>query len=242
MSSESNGERPRKPQETLERRRFLRNAIGCAALGLVSPAQRWFAPGVLGWNFARPITPDEALEELRAGNERYVSNRMTSTHQDLSALRQQTISEQHPFAAVLGCADSRVDVELLFDQSIGRLFVVRVAGNIAAPEVIASLEYAVADLGVRAVVVLGHANCGAVKAALKSEQVPGQISSLYPYLRPAVERSGGNLQQAVEANARAQAELLRTSSTVIREAIGKRSIAVTAAVYDLSSGRVAPLT
>ena len=242
MSSRSSGEVPRKPQETLERRRFLRNAIGCAALGLVAPSPRWLAPSVLGWNLARPITPHDALEELRAGNERYVSNRMTSTHQDLSALRQQTVSEQHPFAAVLGCADSRVDVELLFDQTIGRLFVVRVAGNIAAPEVIASLEYAVAGLGVAAVVVLGHANCGAVKAALKSEQVPGQISSLYPYLRPAVERGVGDLQQAVKANAQLQADLLRTSSIVIREALGKGSIAVTAAVYDLASGRVAPLT
>ncbi|HKW45967.1 MAG TPA: carbonic anhydrase [Gemmatimonadaceae bacterium] len=239
MSSQSSGEMPREPQGTLQRRRFVRNAIGCAVLGFVSPAPRWLAPSGMGAGFANPITPDEALAELRAGNERYVSNRMTSIHQDLAALRQQTVSEQHPFAAVLGCADSRVAVELLFDQSIGRLFVVRVAGNVAAPEVIASLEYAVADLGVGAVVVLGHANCGAVKAALKSEQVPGQISSLYPYLRPAVERGAGDLQQAVEANAQHQAELLRTSSIVIRDALGKRTIAVTAAVYDLSSGRVA---
>ena len=237
--STQKSDRPRGPQETVERRRFLRHAMSCAALSVVTPAPAWLARIAEGPHSARPLTPDDAIQELRAGNTRYVSNALSSTHADLVALRTRTATEQHPFAAILGCADSRVNVELLFDQSIGRLFVARVAGNIAAPEVIASLEYAVADLGVRAVVVLGHTNCGAVSAALKSEQVPGQISSLYPYLRAAVERGAGDLQRAVEANAQLQAELLRTSSTVIREALGKGTLVVTAGVYNLSSGKVA---
>jgi len=142
-------------------------------------------------------------------------------------------------AAVLACADSRVPVELLFDQSIGHIFVTRVAGNIVTPEIIASLEYAVAVLGVRALLVLGHTNCGAVKAAMKSDTVPGQISALYQHILPAVQSSGGSVGKAIEANARLQADLLRTSSTVIREATAKHTINVAAGVYDLATGRVA---
>jgi carbonic anhydrase len=224
----------------LARRRFLQTALSCAALGVVTPTPAWLVSVADGRGRVLPTRPDDALEELRAGNERYASNRLTSTQQDLAALRRETVAEQHPFAAVLACADSRVDVELLFDQPIGRLFVSRVAGNIAAPEVIASLEYAVAELGVQAVFVLGHTNCGAVKAALKSEHVPGQISSLYAYLRPGVKRGAGGVQKAVEANAQAQADLLRTSSTVIGEACGKRSLVVACGVYDLASGKVVP--
>jgi len=126
----------------------------------------------------------------------------------------------------------------VFDQSIGRLFVTRVAGNVASPEIIASLEYAVGVLGISAIVVLGHHNCGAVKAALKGESVPGQISSLYAYLRPAVEQGAGNLSTAIDANVRVQADVLR-SSTVMREALSKGTIKVIAGVYDLATGRVA---
>jgi carbonic anhydrase len=140
---------------------------------------------------------------------------------------------------VLACADSRVPVELIFDQSIGRVFVTRVAGNVVTPEIIASLEYAVAELGVSAIMVLGHSSCGAVKAAMTSEGVPGQISALYPHLRPAIDASGGSLPKAVETNAKLQADLLRTSSTVVRDAVAKGTIKVAPAMYDLGTGRVA---
>jgi carbonic anhydrase len=131
-----------------------------------------------------------------------------------------------------------VPVELIFDQTIGRIFVTRVAGNIATLEIISSLEYAVAELGVRALLVLGHSGCGAVKAAMKGQKVPGQISALYPALRPAVELGAGSVAKGVEANARAQAQLLRTSSTVVREAAQKHTLVVAAGVYDLASGKV----
>jgi len=103
-------------------------------------------------------------------------------------LKTKTVESQEPFAAVLSCADSRVPVELIFDQSIGHLFVARVAGNIATSAMIASLEYGVAVLGTKAIMVLGHANCGAVKASIEAKAVPGQISALYPYIRPAVDQ------------------------------------------------------
>lgn len=155
--------------------------------------------------------------------------------------KQRTAEKQEPFAALLGCADSRVPVELVFDQTIGQLFVVRIAGNIVTSEIIASLEYGVAALGVSAMVVLGHSQCGAVKAALKTESEPGQISALYAHLRAAVELSGGNVDKAVALNAAQQASLLRTSSTVIRQALDAGKLKVESGVYDLRTGRVAML-
>jgi carbonic anhydrase len=129
-------------------------------------------------------------------------------------------------------------VELIFDQTIGHIFVTRVAGNFVTPEIIGSLEYGVAVLGVKVLLVLGHSSCGAVKAAMKADTVPGQISTLYPPLRPAVSQSGGNVDQAIEMNAKIQAELLRTSSTVIRDAVKAGKLKVAAGVYDLATGKV----
>jgi carbonic anhydrase len=127
---------------------------------------------------------------------------------------------------------------LVFDQTIGQIFVTRVAGNIVTPEIIASLEYGVAVLGVKVLLVLGHTSCGAVKAAMKADPVPGQISSLYPHIRQAVEQSQGNVDKAIELNAKIQAELLHTSSTVVRDAVKGGSLKVEAAVYDFGSGKV----
>jgi carbonic anhydrase len=184
------------------------------------------------------MTPDAAIKELVAGNQRFASNQLTSIQHDLEVLKNRTAEKQEPFAAVLACADSRVPVELIFDQTIGEIFVTRLAGNLVTPEIIASLEYAVAVLGVEVVLVLGHANCGAVKAALKADTVPGQISALYPPLRRAVEQAGGDLATAIEINSRVQADMLRTSSTVIRDAVSAGKVKVISGVYDLASGRV----
>jgi carbonic anhydrase len=183
------------------------------------------------------LSPDTALQELLAGNQRFAANKLTSIEHDLSILKEHTLEKQEPFAAVLACADSRVPVELLFDQTIGHIFVTRIAGNFVTPEIIASLEYGVAVLGVKTLLVLGHSNCGAIKAAMKADSVPGQISSLYAPLRRAVEQSGGNFNQAIEINTKIQAELLRTSSTVIRDAVKAGKLRVDAAVYDLGTGK-----
>jgi carbonic anhydrase len=163
---------------------------------------------------------------------------MTSFQEDVTLLKQRTAEKQEPFAAVLSCADSRVPVELIFDQSIGRIFVTRLAGNIASTEAIASLEYGVAVLGTRAILVLGHGNCGAVKASIDAKAVPGQISALYRYIRPAVDQAGSDLEAAIRANARIQAALLRESSPVIAKAMKAGAVKVTAAYYDLRSGKV----
>jgi carbonic anhydrase len=219
------------------RRQILQKILSGAMVGVAAQAGIGLAFPHKGYAQSS-LSPDAALYALRAGNQRMVENQPTSIEHDLTILREHTADKQEPFAGVLACADSRVPVELVFDQTIGHLFVTRVAGNIVTPEVIASLEYGVAVLGIKALLVLGHNGCGAVKAAMKANAAPGQISVLYQHLRPGVAQSGGNIDKAIEANARIQAELLRTSSPVIREAIKSGELKVEAAVYDLATGKV----
>ena len=184
------------------------------------------------------LSPDAALQQLIDGNARFAEGRMMSFDEDLGILKAKTAEKQEPYAAVLSCADSRVPVELIFDQSIGHVFVTRVAGNIATSPMIASLEYGVAVLNTKAIMVLGHANCGAVKASIEAKAVPGQISALYPYIRPAVELAGPNLEATIKANAKMQAMLLRQSSPVLAEHIKQNQLKIVAAYYDLASGKV----
>ena len=184
------------------------------------------------------LSPEAALQQLIDGNRRFAEGRLNSFNEDLDILKSKTVDKQEPFAAVLSCADSRVPVELIFDQSIGHVFVTRVAGNIATSAIIGSLEYGVAVLGTKAIVVLGHANCGAVKASIEAKAVPGQISALYPYIRPAVDQAGSNLEAAIKANAKIQAGLLRQSSPVLADYIKKDQLKIVAGYYDLSSGNV----
>jgi carbonic anhydrase len=187
------------------------------------------------------LSPDAALARLMEGNNGFVQGKLTSFDEDLAILKEHTVAKQEPFAAVLSCADSRVPVELVFDQSIGHVFVTRVAGNVCTPEVIASLEYGATVLGVAVIMVLGHDGCGAVKAAIDGKPVPGQISALYAPLRPAIERAGPDLAAAIKANAQIQAGLLRTASPVIAALVKAAKIKVVAAYYDLASGKVAIL-
>jgi carbonic anhydrase len=187
------------------------------------------------------MSPDAAFARLVEGNERFVQGRLTSPDEDLAILKEHTVAKQEPFAAVLSCADSRVPVELIFDQTIGHVFVGRVAGNVCTSEMIASLEYGAAVLGVPIIIVLGHDGCGAVKATIDAKPVPGQISALYAPLRPAIERAGQDLTAAIKANAQIQADLLRTASPVIAALIKTGKMKVVAAYYDLASGKVTML-
>jgi carbonic anhydrase len=184
------------------------------------------------------LTPEAALQQLIDGNRRFAEGRLTSFTEDLDILKAKTVDKQEPFAAVLSCADSRVPVELIFDQSIGHVFVTRVAGNIATTPIIASLEFGVAVLGTKAILVLGHASCGAVKASIEAKAVPGQISALYAYIRPAVDQAGPDLEAATKANAKIQAGLLRQSSPVLAGHIKENQLKIVAGYYDLSSGTV----
>ncbi len=172
-------------ESAISRRKFLGTALAGTAASLAGAASMDFLsaePALAQSN----LTPDEALKALLDGNERFASGRLTSFDEDLKILRDHTVEKQEPFAAVLSCADSRVPVEIIFDQTIGHIFVTRVAGNVVTPEIIGSLEYGAAVLGTKVILVLGHASCGAVKAAIQAKAVPGQISALFPHLQPAV--------------------------------------------------------
>jgi carbonic anhydrase len=231
------GLHPKLSNEDPSRRSFFKMTMGGAVAGLVTAAGMEFAAPrrVLAQT---PLSPDAALQELLDGNRRFSSERLTSCEHDLAILKQHTVDKQEPFAAVLSCADSRVPVELLFDQTIGHIFVTRVAGNFAASEIIASLEYGAAVLGTKVIVVLGHSGCGAVKATIQAKEVPGQISALFSYIQPAVDQAGPNLEAATKENAKIQAALLRQASTVISGLIKENKLKVVAAYYDLGTGVV----
>lgn len=185
-------------------------------------------------------TPDQALARLYAGNRRFLAGNMLAPRRNIEHL-QQVAGGQRPFAAFLGCADSRVPVEIIFDQGFGDIFVVRVAGNIVSAEVVGSLEFASELLGVKVIYVLGHTACGAVTATVKGEEVPGLISSLFYHIKPALRAARGDLQRSIVENARIQAQLLAETSPVIAKRVRAGLLVVAAGVYDLASGLVTPI-
>jgi carbonic anhydrase len=229
----------------MEQVRDTRNVSRRTVLTRSVAAATATAVGLASWT-GRPrsvaaqttLSPDTALKRLMDGNTRFTTGKLTSFQEDLQLLKQKTAEKQEPFAAVLSCADSRVPVEIAFDQTIGHVFVTRVAGNIVTPEIIGSLEYGVAVLGTRVLMVLGHGSCGAVSAAIAAKDVPGQISTLYRHIRPAVDQAGSDLDAAIRANARIHARLLRDASPVIAGGIKQGRLKVVAAYYDLATGAV----
>jgi carbonic anhydrase len=187
------------------------------------------------------ITPDEALKRLIDGNNRFLNETRTSPNQTIKRVTELSES-QAPFAAILGCADSRVPSEIVFDQGLGDLFVCRIAGNVATSEEIGSLEFGTLVLGAKVIMVMGHARCGAVQAAIQGGRFPGQISSLINNLRVGVERAERNpgtdkLQSAIKANVLHQVETLSRSS-VLGELIDKNELKIVGSYYDLSTGKV----
>ena len=222
--------------QTPSRRKFLRMGLAGTVVGLATSGLQLATPLTV-WAQSE-ISPDAALSELMEGNKRFTANRLTAHEHDLDILKQHTVEKQEPFAAVLSCADSRVPVEIVFDQTIGHIFVTRVAGNVITPEIIASLEYGAAVLGTKVILVMGHSNCGAVKAAIQGKAVPGQISALFPHIQPAIDQAGPNLEAATKANAKIQATLLSESSTVISSLVKENKLKVVAGYYDLGSGSV----
>jgi len=197
--------------------------------------------------FTPPSTPDEALARLLAGNRRFVNEQPRAPIP--SAARLELASAQRPFAAILGCSDSRVPVETIFDQQPGDLFVVRLAGNIATSEALGSIEYAVEVLGCMLVVVLGHSSCGAVQAAMALVESdvtpPGHIALLAEAIAPAARAAraaGGDWWgKAVETNVRASTGRITGRSAIVRAAATRGGLRVTGALYDLPTGLVSLL-
>jgi len=190
-------------------------------------------------------TPDAALARLMAGNGRYVSGQLTE--RDFSANRAARAQGQAPFAAILGCADSRVAPELAFDQAPGELFIVRVAGNFVTPEGLGSLEFGAAVLGTKVIMVLGHTSCGAVNATVealqKGNSLPGHIAGLVTAMKPGIEpimkTTGPDLQQrAVVANVQANVRRLQTEKPILGDMVAAGKLRVVGAYYDLPTGKV----
>lgn len=188
------------------------------------------------------LSPAQALKRLMDGNARYVKHK--EKHPDMSFARRRELNEhgQHPFAVILGCADSRVPPELIFDEGLGDLFVIRDAGNVVDDDVLGSIEYAVEHLGVQLVMVLGHEKCGAVTAAIESDKAPGHIQKVIDSIRPAIaearELPGDQVHNCVVANARYVAFQIKTSEPILRLAVETNRIQVVAANYHLNTGVV----
>ncbi len=198
------------------------------------------------------ITAREALQRLQEGNERFASN-VRSLDALLSHTRRGDLTTgQAPFAIILGCSDSRVPAELVFDQGLGDLFVIRVAGNIVAPSQIGSVEFAVTRYGTPLVIVLGHSQCGAILATLEALQTPAtdtsrHLMSIVDRVRPSVETLLATdlkhdhealMRHAVLANVRASVNQLRHGSPIIEQLIGEQRLVVVGAEYSLETGRV----
>jgi carbonic anhydrase len=233
-------------------RSLFLSALSLVALSAedVKPAHNDHAAGA-----AHPavvsVEPGEALNRLMAGNNRFVTGQRkisTDTSYDKAA-REKTAAGQHPFAGILTCADSRLSPEIIFDQHVGELFVVRNAGNIAEPIGEGSMEYGIEHLGIRMIVVLGHTKCGAVAAVGGSPgALPGNLSALQNEmsgLRTWVENNLSKypdqqqaIAEAVKVNAQRQKDALLEESPVLREAAKSGKIRVVAGVYNLSSGVV----
>ncbi|WP_373047143.1 carbonic anhydrase [Vulgatibacter sp.] len=198
------------------------------------------------------VSADEALARLRAGNQRFVQNKQTEPALGPSA-RKELVAGQNPFAIVLSCSDSRVPSELVFDQGLGDLFVIRVAGNVVAPSLVGSAEFAAATFGTRLVVVMGHSSCGAIKATL--DAVRHGVAAPSDNIRDIVERcrasvetvvsavgSGSDeralLHESIRANVRNSCDHLRHGSRLLEQLIRDDGLKVVGAEYSLETGKV----
>ncbi len=220
----------------MNRRTFLGFPIGAALLRAAD--EHGGAPGV---------SPAQVHEELVRGNRRFLSGRAAHPHSTLAWMRTQAAS-QHPHAAILCCADSRVAPEILFDQGIGDLFVVRVAGNVAKEDELASLEYAIEHFNVPLLLVLGHSNCGAVTAVVKGAAEPVEIQHLVAPIAGSfakVNASSGTpptgdalIKATVAQNVADNVASLSEGHEILSERIHSKKLKIEGAVYDLATGRV----
>ena len=230
----------KKQKGHISRRNLLKFSAGALGTGVMTAglgAKLVFPEPAVAKN---DMTPDQALQSLMQGNQRFINRKSRNPSQNYARFVE-VAKAQKPFASLLSCADSRVPSEIIFDQGFGELFVCRVAGNVATPEEIGSLEFGSLVLGSKLIMVLGHERCGAVEATIKGAQVPGQIASLLDAIKPAVAKSknqaGDRLENTCKANALIQAEKIK-SSPVITQLIEEGKLKVVAGYYDLDTGTV----
>ena len=185
--------------------------------------------------------PDAILAQLKAGNERHAQHKYQHPHETL-ARQMELIGSQHPEAEILSCSDSRVPPEIIFDQGLGDLFVVRVAGNVASDTEIGSLEYGAEHLHIPLLVVLGHESCGAVTAAAGAGEPEGHIVTLVDLIKPAVEKSrgltGDLISNSVKANVQMVVQKLRSSTPILSKLVAEGKLKIVGGVYSLETGKV----
>ena len=187
------------------------------------------------------VSADNVLVDLKAGNDHHAQHKYSHPHETL-AWQQSLIAGQHPEAEILSCSDSRVPPEIIFDQGLGDLFVVRVAGNVATDAEVASLEYGAEHLNISLLIVLGHENCGAVTAAVQGAESEGHIGTLMDLIKPAVEKTRGKpgnaVANAVQKNVELVVQQLRSSEPILSHLVAAGKLKIVGAVYSLETGRV----
>jgi carbonic anhydrase len=230
----------------ISRRDFLRTGALAALVPWSISAALAADPPAPGAPRPNAIAPADALKRLMEGNARYSAN--TPNERDFSSGRAARVQGQYPIAQILSCSDSRVAPELAFDQGAGDLFVMRVAGNIVNPDLLASIEYGAQFLGVPLIMVLGHTGCGAVDAAIKVLKdkvvLPGHLPDLIAAIKPAVivaerTQTGNLLDNAVAENVRRQVARLKRSPPIVQNLYGAKKIDIVGGVYDLATGKIA---
>ncbi|KAF3891019.1 carbonic anhydrase [Tolypothrix bouteillei VB521301] len=229
----------------MDRRSFLNltRTSGIALVTAVTGSFFWsIQPKRATAASVEPLDPDASLKRLMDGNQRFVEQK--GTHPDQSKSRVTEVSRsQHPFATLLCCADSRVPPEILFDEGIGDLFDIRVAGNIVTDEVLGSIEYAVDILKTPLIMVLGHERCGAVTAAVQGESLPGHISSFVKAIKPVISETKDDsldaaVDKAVIANVQYQIQKLKQNSKIVSQRLLEGKLKIVGGRYDLDTGEV----
>ncbi|MCU0384092.1 MAG: carbonic anhydrase [Cyclobacteriaceae bacterium] len=194
------------------------------------------------YNLFAQVTPDEALKRLKDGNQRFIEGKSVKPNQDFNRIKE-VAGGQHPFATIVGCSDSRVPNEIIFDQGVGDLFIVRTAGQVSTYASWGSIEFAEEVLGTKLIVVLGHTQCGAVNAAVTLPEVPGHIVTLINAIKPAVTRArmlphDNLLDASIKENVLMQVEQLKSLEPVLAKRVREGSIKIVGAIYHLQTGKV----
>ncbi len=192
------------------------------------------------------VEPLQALQKLKEGNQRFVEGKSIRPNQDFNRIREVAVA-QHPFATIIGCSDSRVPNEIIFDQGLGDLFIVRTAGQVSTYASWGSIEFAEEVLGTKLIVVLGHSQCGAVKAAVEIPEVPGHIIALINAIKPAVAKAKAQphqnlLDASIRENIIMQVEQLKSLEPVLAKRVREGSLLIVGALYHLDTGKVEYIT
>ena len=208
--------------------------IGLALLIFISVGATFAQEGLV-------VSGENARQKLIDGNKRYVDVKLTHPNQTAQH-RTEVAKGQRPFAVILSCSDSRVPPEIIFDQGLGDLFVIRLAGNVMDDAALGSIEYAVDYLGVRCVIVLGHERCGAVDATVKGGEIHGHISGIVKAIQPVMGKiknlPGDVLDNAVRANVAMVVQQLKSSGPILKELVNKGVVGIDGAYYDLDDGKI----